>query len=140
MQRFIKYYPQLLISDNEGNLYNVSKEVKESSMPFAFTTRAIKATNNFTLKHLKELIFKGELDRIDENMCVEVLASNYPDREFKSIAKATIKNSLVDGVRIPIYAPAFKYFRISGYGNAKCGMNINNIHLTYSLKYFSRGR
>lgn len=140
MQRFIKYYPQLLISDNEGNLYNVSKEVKESSMPFAFTTRAIKASNNFTLKHLKELIFKGELDRIDENMYVEVLASNYPDREFKSIVKATIKNSLVDGVRIPIYAPAFKYFRISGYGNAKCGMNINNIHLTYSLKYFSRGR
>lgn len=140
MQRFIKYYPQLLISDNEGNLYNVSKKAKESSMPFAFTTRAIKASNNFTLKHLKELIFKGEVDRIDENMCVEVLASNYPDREFRSIAKATIKNSLVDGVRIPIYAPAFKYFRISGYGNAKCGMNINNIHLTYSLKYFSRGR
>ena len=141
MLSFIKFYPQLLISDSEGNVYNLSKERKESIMPFVFTTRAIKISNNYTLKQLKEVIFKGELNFIDESgMTLELFGSNYPDRGFHTIAKAHIKNSFVDGVRISVYAPAYKYFRISGYGNAKSGMNINNIHLSCTLKYNSRIR
>ena len=141
MLSFIKFYPQLLIADNSGNVYNVSKEEKECYIPFAFTTRAIKASNNYTLKHLKEIIFKGELNFIAENgINIEVFASNYPDRGFRTITKANIKNSFADGVRIPVYAPAYKYFRISGYGNAKCGMNINNILLTCSIQYNSKAR
>ena len=141
MHSFIKLYPQLLISDKDGNIYNVSKENRDSFMPFIFTTRAIKASNNYTLKHLKEIIFKGELNFIDESgMTLELFGSNYPDRGFTSIAKAKIKNSVVDGVRISVCAPAYKYFRISGYGNAKCGMNINNILLTCSIKYNSKAR
>ena len=141
MLSFIKFYPQLLITDKSGVVYNLSKERKESSMPFAFTTRAIKVSNNYTLKQLKEVVFKGELNFIDESgMSIELFGSNYPDRGFNSIAKAHIKNTFVDGVKITVYAPAYKYFRISGYGNAKSGMNINNVHLSCTLKYNSRVR
>ncbi|MBO5720411.1 MAG: hypothetical protein J6R61_02630 [Bacteroidales bacterium] len=140
MLSFLKRYPQLFVSDEIGNLYNISNEVKDVSMPFTFTTRAIKGSNNYMFKHLKEVNLKGELDRIDKNMCIEVLASNFPDRDFKPIAKVLLKESYRDGVKIPIYAPAYKYFRISGYGNAKCGMNINNIIMTFHAKYNSRLR
>jgi hypothetical protein len=137
--RFIKLYPQLLVADAKGNIYNLTKGKKADVMPFIFTTRAIKITNNYTLKQIREIIFKGELDYINDcDFTLEVEASNFPDREFKTISKTSIKNSFADGVRIPIYAPSYKYFRISGYGNAKCGMNINNIIMTFHTKYNSR--
>lgn len=137
---FLKIYPQLYICDIEGGIYNLSKEIDNVSMPFLFSTRAIKCNNNCTFKHLKEVNFKGELDFIDNNMRIEISASNYPDRGFSKISELSLKDSFRDGVRIPIYAPSYKYFRVSGYGNAKCGMNINNILLTYTLKYNSRVR
>ena len=141
LHKFIKLYPQLLVADAKGNIYNLSKENKTKVMPFIFTTRAIKILNNYTHKQIKEIIFKGELDYInDGDFTLEVEASNLPDREFRTISKTSIKNSFADGVRIPIYAPSYKYFRVSGYGNTKSGMNINNILFTYTLKYNSRVR
>ena len=139
--KFIKLYPQLLVADAKGNIYNLTKEKEVGVTPFIFTTRAIKILNNYTLKQIKEIIFKGELDYINNrDFTLEVEASNLPDREFRIISKTSIKNSFADGVRIPIYAPSYKYFRVSGYGNAKCGMNINNILLIYTLKYNSKVR
>ena len=141
LNKFIKLYPQLLMADVKGNIYNLSKENETDTIPFIFSTRAIKILNNYTLKQIKEIIFKGELDYInDGDFTLEVEASNLPDREFRTISKTSIKNSFADGVRIPIYAPSYKYFRVSGYGNAKSGMNINNILFTYTLKYNSRVR
>ena len=141
LNKFIKLYPQLLMADVKGNIYNLSKENETDTIPFIFSTRAIKILNNYTLKQIKEIIFKGELDYInDGDFTLEVEASNLPDKEFRTISKTSIKNSFADGVRIPIYAPSYKYFRVSGYGNAKSGMNINNILFTYTLKYNSRVR
>lgn len=137
---FLKIYPQLFVCDSEGNVYNLSREITDSSMTFLFTTRAIKGSNNFSFKHLKEVNFKGELDFIDNDMHIEISGSNYPDRGFRKISEFALNGSYYDGVRIPIYAPAYKYFRISGYGNGKYSMNINNILLSFIHKYGAKAR
>lgn len=137
---FLKIYPQLFVCDNGGNIYNLSKEISDTSMPFLFTTRSIKGSNNFSFKHLKEVNFKGELDFIENDMRIEVLGSNYPDRGFRKVSEFSLKGSYCDGVRIPVYAPAYKYFRISGYGNGRYSMNINNILLAFVHKYGAKAR
>ena len=137
---FLNIYPDLYVSDSTGNLFNLSKEIKSDSLPFIVTTRAIKCIDNFRFKQLKEVFIKGELDFIEDSICVSILGSNLPDRDFLPIASYSLKNSFVDGVRIPVFSPAYKYFRISVFGNGKSGMNINGIILMFAIKYGARAR
>lgn len=136
---FLKLYPKLFIASDEGNLYSISDEQKESSMPFFFVTRAIKGIP-LAFKHIKEALLKWELDFVNEKLNIEILGSNFPDRDFKTISKAVTKKSYSDGIRVPVYAPPYKYFRVAVWGNGKCGMCINSLILLFMPKYGARLR
>ncbi|MBR4118863.1 MAG: hypothetical protein IKK64_02145 [Bacteroidales bacterium] len=137
---FLNIYPDLYVCDSTGSLYNLSREIMNESLPFIVTTRAIKGIDNFRFKQLKEVFIKGELDFIEDSVYVTILGSNLPDRDFLPIASYSLKNSFVDGVRIPVFSPAYKYFRVSVYGNGKSGMNINGIILMFTIKYGMKAR
>lgn len=131
---FINNYPQQYICDSEGTLFNYSNEEVNSVQPFLLRTRAIKGIP-ISYKHLREIILKGDIDSLKDNMSIDILASNLPDRGFTSIGKFVINSSYSDGIRIPITAPPFKYFRLEMGGIAKEGLTFNGLYLVFESKY-----